>query len=263
MIPPDNFLSKSKTLASLGLITLGLSLAPQSAQAVSLIPLTSQDATPGFDDIDFNLLLDKGDFKELFVAEGRIGNNATNGTQELSINRDVRDPIKPAQIVAQSQLSWGKDTLWDFTLAYTGSKVDFSVSRAGGPSVLLSSTEFNKPVNQIYFRTAAQGGNNNFVGLFNLSLNGHSIPDISSLGTPGNRDVDYLAVGDINAPFTLTGKTRFDWGGTRPNNSNLAFQIKVGSRRRVPEPSILGAILTTTIAGSFLGYKKKVASQQA
>ncbi|BAB76074.1 choice-of-anchor W domain-containing protein [Anabaena sp. FACHB-709] len=267
MIPPDNFLSKSKTLASLGLITLGLFLAPQSAQAVSLIPLTSVDANPGFDDIDFNLLLDNRDFTELFVAEGRIGNNAIGGDRELGINRDVRATSNPGLAVAQGQYNWGRGILSDFTLAYTGNQVTFSVSRAGITPVVLSTTAFSGDINHIFLRTFAQGGrpidDNNFLGLSGLSLNGTAIPNISSLGTTSSRDVDYIAIGDVPTNFILTGQAEFDWDGNRPTGSNLAFQIKVGNSRRVPEPSILGAILTTTIAGSFLGYKKKVASQQA
>ncbi|MBD2568483.1 choice-of-anchor W domain-containing protein [Anabaena lutea] len=256
---------KYKSLLVLGLVTLGLGLAPNQAKAVTFTPLTSQDATPGFDDADFNLLLNNGDFKELFVAEGRIGNNGTggNGERELGINRDVAIGGAP---VAQGNFTWGNGKLWDFSLEYDGSKVTYKVLD-GNQTISLTSQEFSGPVNQIYLRTFARQDNGitntkNAVSLTNLVFNGTSIGSLASEGTSTSKDVDYLGLSNISSPFTLTGKTALSWLGAAPSRSNLAFQIKVGTSPQsesVPEPGMLGGICLAVTMGAAVSKKKKVA----
>ena len=53
---------------ALSITALGLLMAPNSAQAMSFVNHNS-DLT----DQEFNSLIDNGEFSELFVAEGRIG----------------------------------------------------------------------------------------------------------------------------------------------------------------------------------------------
>ncbi|MEA5503621.1 choice-of-anchor W domain-containing protein [Halotia wernerae UHCC 0503] len=255
-----------KLFFALGLVTLGLMIVPNPAKAVSLVPLTSQDADTDFDDADFNLLLDKGDFKELFVAEARIGNNGFggNGERELGINRDVRASVNPGQPVTKGDLVWGNGKIWDFSLEYTGSKVTYKVFDAT-QTLALTTQEFSEPVTDILFRTFAQknSGNNtnNSVTLSDLFLNGQSLGSLSSTGSAIS-DVDYIGVSAISTNFMLTGKTSFNWSGSAPQRSNLAFQIKVGTSKSVPEPSTIGAIFAATIAGTAVSKRKKVANQQ-
>ncbi|WP_016949871.1 choice-of-anchor W domain-containing protein [Anabaena sp. PCC 7108] len=255
---------KYKPLLVLGLVTLGLGLAPNQAKAVTFTPLTSQDATPGFDDADFNLLLNNGDFKELFVAEGRIGNNGTggNGERELGINKDVAIGGAP---VAQGNFTWGNGKLWDFSLEYDGSKVTYKVLD-GNQTISLTSQEFSGPVNQIYLRTFANKGNTsnlqNAVSLTDLVFNGTSVGSLASASTSTSKDVDYLGLSNISSPFTLTGKTALSWVGAAPSRSNLAFQIKVGTSPQsesVPEPGMLGGIFLAATIGAAVSKKKKVA----
>ncbi|MBD2625006.1 choice-of-anchor W domain-containing protein [Trichormus variabilis] len=256
---------KYKSLLVLGLVTLGLGLAPNQAKAVTFTPLTSQDATPGFDDADFNLLLNNGDFKELFVAEGRIGNNGTggNGERELGINRDVKAVTNPGQPVAQGNFTWGNGKLWDFSLEYDGSKVTYKVLD-GNQTISLTSQEFSGSVNQIYLRTLANntGNSQNAVSLTNLVFNGTSIGSLASTSTSTSKDLDYLGLSNISSPFTLTGKTALSWLGAAPSRSNLAFQIKVGTSPQsesVPEPGMLGGICLAATMGAAVSKKKKVA----
>ncbi|WP_071189553.1 choice-of-anchor W domain-containing protein [Trichormus sp. NMC-1] len=253
-----------KSFLVLGLVTLGLGLAPNQAKAVTITPLTSQDATPGFDDTDFNLLLDNGDFKELFVAEGRIGNNAGNGTQELSINKDVAIGGAP---VDQDQLTWGNGKLWDFSLQYDGSQVTYKIFESGNSTATqtLHSTQFTGPATDIFLRTRARDNTtsttSNSITLSDLVFNGTSIGNLSSVGS-ATRDIDYLHLSNITTNFTLTGKTSFSWTGTTPTNSNLAFQIKVGTSPQsesVPEPGMLGGICLAATIGAAMSKKKKVA----
>ncbi|MFM2063695.1 MAG: hypothetical protein RLZZ507_3366 [Cyanobacteriota bacterium] len=250
------------------LVTLGLLITPHQAKAVTITPLTSQDATPGFDDTDFNLLLDNGDFKELFVAEGRIGNNAGNGTQELSINQDVQALINPGQPVVQDQLNWVNGKLWDFSLQYDGSQVTYKLFESGNSTATktLYSTQFTGPATDIFLRTRARDNNSsttsNSITLSDLVFNGTSIGNLSSLGS-ATRDIDYLHLSNITTNFTLTGKTSFNWTGTAPTNSHLAFQIKVGTSPKstsVPEPGMLGGICLAVTMSAAVSRRKKVAA---
>ncbi|AFY44451.1 choice-of-anchor W domain-containing protein [Nostoc sp. PCC 7107] len=265
-------LSKSKDngqlLLTLGLVALGLFILPNSAKAVTLVPLTSQDADADFDDTDFNLLLDKGDFQELFVAEGRIGNNGFGGNneRELGINRDVRAIVNAGQPVAKSDLVWGNGKIWDFSLEYTGSKVTYKVFDANQTYQLMTQ-EFNGAVTDIFFRTFANkgSGNNlqNAVSLTNLTFNNTALGSLGSASTNTTADLDYLHLAGISTPFTLTGKTAFSWVGTAPSRSNLAFQIKVGTSQSVPEPSTLGAIFLATITGAAVFKRQKIAAEKS
>lgn len=256
-----------KLFLSLGLVSLSLFIAPNPAKAVSIVPLTSQDADADFDDVDFNLLLDKGDFKELFVAEGRIGNNGFggNGEREIGINRDVRATVGAGLPVAKGDLVWGNGKVWDFSLEYTGSKVTYKISDANQTFQLLTQ-EFSGPVTDIFLRTFANKGNSsnlqNAVSLSNLVFNNTALGSLASAGTTTTADLDYLHVVGISAPFTLTGKTAFSWVGAAPSRSNLAFQIKVGTSKSVPEPSTLGAIFVASMTGAAALKRKKAATQQ-
>ncbi|MBK1990103.1 PEP-CTERM sorting domain-containing protein [Sphaerospermopsis aphanizomenoides BCCUSP55] len=268
MLPLHKYTTQSLVFA---LVSLGLLITPHQAKAVTITPLTSQDATPGFDDTDFNLLLDNGDFKELFVAEGRIGNNAGNGTQELSINRDVRAAEKPGQPIIQDQLTWGNGKLWDFKLQYDGSKVTYEIFESGNSAAakILSTTEFTGPATDIFLRTRARDNTtsttSNSITLSDLVFNGTSIGNLSSVGS-ATKDIDYLHLSNITTNFTLTGKTSFSWTGATPTNSNLAFQIKVGTSPQsasvpesVPEPGMLGGICLVATMGIAVSKRKKVA----
>lgn len=256
-------LNQGKTFLSLGLVALGLLIAPNPAKAVTFIPLTSQDADTDFDDLDFNLLLDSGKFTEVFVAEGRMGNNnlASNGERELGINRDVRASVNPGQPVTQGQFVWGNGSVYDFRLEYTGSEVKYTVGNR-----LLTTQAFSDPVNSILFRTTAQrngviaNNSNNQITLNDLVFNGTAIGSLSSSGTATVRDIDYLGIQGISAPFVLTGKTSISWTGTAPNLSNVAYQIKVGNYQTVPEPGmVIGTLLTVMAGARFASRNKKVA----
>jgi hypothetical protein len=249
---------KSKSLLIFALVTLGLCIAPNQAKAVTLTPLTSQDAIPGFDDADFRALINTGQFTELFVAEGRVGNNSSNtGERELGINTANGTPV------GAGNFAWGNGKVWDFRLEYTGSAVNYQVFDAN-QTISLFSQAFSGPVNQIYLRTFANrgSGNNlqNTVSLTDLVFNGTSIGSLSSSGS-ANSDVDYLGLSNFSAPFTLTGKTALSWVGSAPSRSNLAFQIKVGnSPQSVPEPGILGGICLAAAMGATVSKRKKVAA---
>lgn len=255
MVSLTKSLNLGRSLVALGLVTLGCLLAPNPAKAVTFTPLISQDGDSDFDDSDFISLLNTGKFTELFVAEGRIGNNSTNtGERELGINTATGTPV------AAGNFAWGNGKVWDFSLEYTGSKVTYKVFDPS-QTIQLTSQQFSGPINQIYLRTFANrgSGNNlqNGVFLNSLLFNGTPVGSLGSSGTT-NPDTDFLGLSNISAPFTLTGKTALSWVGASPLRSNLGFQIKVGTA--VPEPSMLGAIFLAGVTGVAVSKRKKLAA---
>lgn len=255
MLALNKLTVNSKLFLILGLVSLGLFIAPNSAKAVTFTPLTSQDADADFDDTDFNSLINNGYFQELFVAEGRIGNNSSSTAErELGINKFDGSPV------ASGNLAWTNGKVWNFSLEYTGSKVTYKVFDSS-QTTILTSQEFSGSVTDIYLRTFANKGNNNnlqnAVSLTDLVFNGTSIGSLASAGTKTTADVDYLGLSKISAPFTLTGKTAFSWQSAAPARSNLAFQIKVGISKSIPEPSTLSAIFVASITGAAALKRKK------
>jgi hypothetical protein len=242
--------------------SLGLLFFPHSAKAFTLVDRT------GLTDTGFNNILDQGNFNELFVAEGRVGNNSLNDAErELGINRSVRAPISPGEPVTSGQFVWGNGTPVDFTLDYTGSTVNYTV---GGQT--LSTTAFNDPVNDIYFRTyATQNSAVSFsdVVFKDLTATNTKFPigNLSSTGTSNSTDTKYLEVIDISEPFEITGKVSLSWTGAEPpTRSNLAYEIKVGNSSgfrppsQVPESGTTSAILLTGVAA--IGYRWRKCSIQ-
>lgn len=230
------------SILALGVTALGLLMAPNSAQAMNLVNTTN------FTDTDFNTLVNDGDFSELFVAEGRIGDRGGRAQKELKINGDVLDN---APVSEETQFNWESGQQYDFTLEYDGSTVNYML---GGQT--LSTQDFSGPINSIFFRTSA--GADTTTSLTNLVFNGTAIGDLTS-SESGSRDIDYLQLDDVSSPFTITGQASMTWEGKAPRGSLNAFQIKVGNSpaTSVPEPGTIGAIFITGLSGLGLSKKKK------
>ena len=249
--------SQPQSLMALGIMAMGLLVTSNPAQAATIVNRT------GFTDTQFQDTILKGQFSELFVAEGRAGdnNNASGGERELGINTASGAPVTSGQRV------WGTGAakLVDFSLEYTGKQVNYIVD-----GQKLTSTNFSGPVTDIFFRTFAQidkaTNKNNSVQLSDLKIyesgnsKGQAIGSLSALGTAKSSDTEYLQISDITAGFKITGKTALSWSGDAPTRSNLAYQIKVGStpKKKVPEPGTTGALLLTGLV--FLGCRKKAAT---
>ncbi len=234
-------MNQRKSLVVFGLAAIGIISAPSSASAFTIVN------TPGFNDIAFEQLRTDGKFTELFVAEGRIGNNANNGTHEIDILQDTKVTFTP---VAKGDRIWQNGGLVDFILEYTGSKVTYKV----GNQTLITE-KFSGGVTDIFLRTNASpiGGK---TSLQKLLFNGTSIGNLESSAVTA-RDTDYLQISDVTAPFTLTGQTSFSWTtANAPTNASLAFQIKVGnSPKAVPEPGMVSAIAIVGVAS--IAYKRR------
>lgn len=212
------------------LATIGSSLVSTTANAISFIPRS--DLT----DSSFEQLLDNDQFTEVFVAQGRIGNNAIGGTQEFDL-LNAGDNLLP---VATGQRVWEIGEAVDFALEYTENRVNYSV---GGE--LLSSSLFSGPFTDIFLRTRA--AEDSIMMLSDLVLNGLENSGLLSASIGAPRDIDYLQISNLPKDFTLSGKATFAWIGEPPENSQLAYQIKVGRTtppdvETVPEPSLVLAL---------------------
>jgi hypothetical protein len=75
----------------------------------------------------------------------------------------------------------------------------------------------------------------------------------------GYFDADYLHIGNIVGDFTLTGKSTMTWGAEKPNNSNLAYQIKLVAGDpgvSVPEPATL-SVFSLGLVGLLASRKRR------
>ncbi|MGV0024033.1 choice-of-anchor W domain-containing protein [Phormidesmis priestleyi] len=232
-------------LFALVLSATGLAANSLSAKAATIVPQTT------LTDTDFQQLITTGKFTESFVAQSRIGNNATNGTQEI----DLLNPQNNLLPVDQKQRKWNSGQAIDFSLEYDGSLVKYIVGNQ-----IVSSNVFSGAVSDIFFRTRAAA--NSSLLLSNLAFSDAksknlAITDVLSSGAASS-DVDYLQLSKISGAFKLTGKSTMTWTGTNPTNSNLAYQLKVGTtpiQKKVPEPGTIAAIMLTGLA--IAGSKKK------
>ncbi|KAM3097142.1 choice-of-anchor W domain-containing protein [Phormidesmis sp. 146-35] len=235
-------------LVALVLSTTGLAANSLNAKAATIVPQTT------LTDSGFEQLITTGKFTESFVAQSRIGNNATNGTQEI----DLLNPKNNLLPVDQKQRQWTSGQAVDFSLEYDGSLVKYIVGNQ-----TISSNVFSGAVSDIFFRTRAAA--NSSMLLSNLVFSDAksknlAITNVLSSGSTSS-DVDYLQLSKISGAFKLTGKSTMTWAGTRPNNSALAYQLKVGTtpiQKKVPEPGTIAALMLIGLA--IAGSKKAKAA---
>ena len=242
----SNFSFRAARVAlGVGLATVGMSLVSGVASAATVTSL------PNLTKEQFNAL----NFTEVFVAEGRIGNAATNGDREFGINKLNGDPVD------EGQYAWESNQPVNFTLTYDGTKVTYTVAGID------LTANFSGLADTIYLRTRrdTKTSNSNIqvdmlqLNGMDLVLEGTSDPAISTPSNSGTDDEDYLLIENISQPFTLTGRANLSWTGTQPTGSNLAYQIKVGTSEPVPEPL---TILGSGLALGFGALLKKESSRK-
>jgi hypothetical protein len=110
------------------------------------------------------------------------------------------------------------------------------------------------PFSDIFIRTRADVGMSMVVD--NLFLDGVAVGDRSAVDNPTDGwGADYLWIGDVTEPFTLTGRSTMSWEGEQNRlKSALAYQIKVVNleTQPVPEPTLaiglgVGALAMTRL----------------
>jgi hypothetical protein len=169
-----------------------------------------------------------------FVAEGRIGNNASNGTHELALGKDTSSPFATGQVV------WVNGASSQFIITYdpkAGANQKLAFSIAG-------KTLYFDPVGQfddLYLR--AKGTTTATMKLDSLQLKtgndiSFSAVNDSAYSLTGSGGIDVLQIYNISSAlstgFTLKGYATLFWSGSTPSNSQLAFQVK--GIASAPEP---------------------------
>jgi len=205
--------------------TVGLASLPTVAGAFGLSFVNNDD--------DFNAL----NPKLAFVAEGRIGNNAMNGTHELNFHGT--NLANPTATSAEANNVWTSGLPTVFKLMYDATTRNISYQVG---NTILQSIANNNLVSDIFIRTRATVSESS-IAIANLVFNGTSISQsLAIAGTSNWSDsMEYLRISDVTDSFTLEGTSIMSWGNNLPTNSNLAYQIKVGNAEAVPEPlSMLG-----------------------
>jgi hypothetical protein len=195
-----------------------------------------------------------------WAAESRIGRV---GDHEINIH----DSTNSAQNRVQANYdNWVSGQAVDFSLVFDSllNTLTYTVD-----NIVLSKTEiFEDNFSDLYIRTSARQEGTRMV-VDNLFLSDEvmssSIGDFSSASCSGGVgcgyvDADYLHIGNIVGNFTLTGKSTMTWlEGQKPNNSNLAYQIKLVEGDPgvpVPEPATL-SVFSLGLVGLLASRKRR------
>ena len=255
---------KSSTFFLAAIAVLHTALNPSVAQAVTFIPQPST-----FNDNDFNNTKSNTiapftqAWQEDWVAEVRGGNNALNGTQELSINNWINNTTAPgAAQTTPAQNIFTSGEAVNFSVSYDGINANFlwgtnlaaASQKTLSTSNLTESSRFPQGLDSIFIRLRSNSTSS--FKLSNLVVNGQSYSGSMLANSADN--LDYLLITGITNNFTLTGTATLAWTSAAiPSNSNLDMTVKMGYGA-VPEPlTIAGSVL----AGSgLIFFKRKIRS---
>ena len=243
---------------------LGLSASSQSAQAYSFDVLQDRNGDQVFNDADYNLYAQGAGhlFTTKAVVESRIGNNnSERGVWESGIfssayNAAGTSYTNTMNTATQLGQQWTSGKAENFSLKYTGAELIYTIAGQ------TTRQAFTGGLTDMLLRTRAAGGSSVTLSGLKLmdnlgNLKASYAQQGSAASTGSASDIDYLKVSGLKDGFTLTGQTAFSWTGTRPNNSNLALQWKIGStpdQKSVPEPA---SLLGLGLVGTAIAHRRK------
>jgi hypothetical protein len=235
---------------TLALATLGLSLSPSAASAISLGYLSS--------DTELQTLFPS----PAFIAHGQISNIALNGNFEsTALSRHfqfVCYKAKAEGTKGQVDFVWSNGQKQPFSLTYDGSIVRYSVGNRTLENKITGSFK------DIFIYTRAREDGSRML-LDTLLLKDSSMTlSVSSVSATGkNGGLSILGINNILGSFTLTGNATMSWMNNPQKSSNIAYQIQVGNVEAsipVPEPAPVGNVNSptpvpepSTIMGLLLG----------
>ncbi|MDB9315466.1 PEP-CTERM sorting domain-containing protein, partial [Spirulina sp. CS-785/01] len=198
-----------------------------------------------------------------WAAETRIGRV---GDHEINIHDSANDANNRVQA---NYDDWVSGEAVDFSLTFDSLNNLLTYTVAG---VEVSKSEISQDsFSDLYIRSSARVDGASMV-VDNLYLEdstmASAINDISSAACVGSVgcgyfDADYLHIADITGDFTLTGQSTMSWAdGSKPKNSQLAYQIKLvegdNTTESVPEPATL-SLLSLGAFGVILRSRRSAA----
>ncbi len=156
------------------------------------------------------------------VAEGRIGDRGGAATFELDLGNTTAAPV------VQKQYNWVSGQAEPFTLTYD--PVTNTLTFVLGGQTLGYNPAENLGYGLGIAEMAVRGRSTatSSVTLTDLVLNGTAVADNMS-ASAGSLDVLMLDGASFTGGFTLAGTATLNWTGGAPTQSNLAFQIKIGT----------------------------------
>ena len=263
----------SQALFALAATTLGLVSLPASANAFTI------RYAPEYTDSQFESLISSGGYREEFVVQSQIGNNAVQGQNPWSGDTELQmfDAVYSANSapytrslagVASRNNGFTSGQAVDFILQVTGSQVTYTVGNQ-----VLTSSSFTAPFTDLFLRTRADNGS---MLISDLRLNGQSI---NALESNSSDTLKYIMIGGLTGNFTLTGKSTMTFTqapfAQATRGARVAYQIKAGrltnSARTnifgqtpsasVPEPSTIAALLVTGGVVAASNKKKKLVNK--
>lgn len=226
----------NRTFARVGGFAVAFVTTTAAHAGIVVTPLAGGDA-------EFLALSNNGTL-ERAVGEGRIGNNAGNGTWEQAIWElgGVGNPVAQAQLA-----SFTSGTSVPFSISFDGAS---TVSYAFGPSTL-SWNLIAGPFTDIFLRVRATSTSSAVLSNLFLDLPGAANDTaISTLATGPSGTAEYIRISFMgnNLPaFTLSGDSTFAWSGSVPANSQLAYQVKFSNV--VPTPAAASLIVAAGLVG--------------
>ncbi len=260
----------SQALFALAATTIGLFSLPSTASAFTI------RYAPEYTDSQFESLISSGDYREEFVVQSQIGNNAVQGQNPWSGDTELHifDAVysnpytRSLSGVASSNYGFTSGQAVDFLLQVTGSQVTYTVGNR-----VLTSSSFTAPFTDLFLRTRADNGS---MLISDLRLNNQSI---NALESNSSEPLKYITIGGLTGDFTLTGKSTMTFTqapfAQATRGARVAYQIKAGrltdSARKtifgqtpsssVPEPSAIAALLVTGGFVAAFHKKKKVVNE--
>ena len=258
-----------QSLFALAATTIGLLSLPGNASAFTI------RYAPEYTDAQFESLISNGGYREEFVVQSQIGNNAVQGQNPWSGDTELQifDAVysnpytRTLSGVASSNYGFTSGQAVDFLLQVTGSQVTYTVGNR-----VLTNSSFTAPFTDLFLRTRADNGS---MLISDLRLNGQSI---NSLESNSSDTLKYIAIGGLTGDFTLSGKSTMTFTqapfAQAMRGARVAYQIKAGrltdSARAdifgqtpstsVPEPSAIAALLVTGGVIAASNKRKKVAN---
>jgi hypothetical protein len=228
----------SQSLFVTAIFTLGLSLVPSTAGAITLQYLSSASEMP--------TLLDN----PAFVAEAQIGKIALSNFYESEAgNTQLKHKslsLKAEDAENQIDFDWSNGKKQPFSLTYDGSMVRYTV---GANTLESKITGWFKDL--CIFLRASENGSSTLLDSLKLKdpLTALSISSLVATDKDGGLTAFYIH--GIAGTFALTGNATLIWTDKPQSRDNVAYQIRVGtveSPKNVPEPSpVIGLTLGSVV----------------